>query len=94
MREHGGHGRRLRITVVEKNRGPYWDMVNAGWRDAAERLGLDLIIEAPVYEAVGDQVGAIRRHLAAGVDGVAFVASDETASTTSWPKRPRPAYLW
>ncbi|MFI5610206.1 substrate-binding domain-containing protein [Amycolatopsis sp. NPDC051903] len=80
MREHGdGHGRRLRIAVVEKNRGPYWDMVNAGWRDAAERLGLDLIIEAPVYEAVADQVGAIRRHLAAGVDGVAFVASDETA---------------
>ncbi|MET7990827.1 substrate-binding domain-containing protein [Amycolatopsis sp. NPDC005232] len=78
----GGWNRRLTIAVIEKNRGPYWDMVNAGWRDAAERWGLDVVFEAPAYESVDDQVDAMRRHLAKGVDGLAFVATRESAFDT------------
>ncbi|WP_326836856.1 substrate-binding domain-containing protein [Amycolatopsis rhabdoformis] len=75
----GAWDRRLTIAVIEKNRGPYWDMVNAGWRDAAERWGLDLVFEAPEYESVDDQVQAMRRHLVDGADGLAFVATRESA---------------
>ncbi|MEW2508253.1 substrate-binding domain-containing protein [Amycolatopsis sp. NPDC047767] len=74
-----GWARRLKIAVIEKNRGPYWDMVNAGWRDAAERWGFDVVFEAPEYESVDDQVEAMRRHVAGGADGLAFVATRESA---------------
>jgi ribose transport system substrate-binding protein len=67
--------RRIRVGVTEKNLNPYWDMVNAGWQDAAEALGLDLVIEAPPSEDPAEQEALMRRQLDAGVDALAFVAT-------------------
>ncbi|MEU4477755.1 substrate-binding domain-containing protein [Micromonospora sp. NPDC023966] len=65
----------LRVGITEKNRNPYWDMVNAGWRDAADRLALDLAIDAPTHEDVDAQVAMMRAQLNSGVDALAFVAT-------------------
>ncbi|MBF8192598.1 hypothetical protein ITP53_44345 [Nonomuraea sp. K274] len=44
--------RQVRIGVTEKNRNPYWDMVNAGWLDAAAKLDLSVEIAAPESEDI------------------------------------------
>lgn len=67
--------RPVRVGVTEKNRHPYWDMVNAGWGDAAEAFGLELRIDAPPSEDVEAQVRLARDQLDAGVDVLAFVAT-------------------
>ncbi|MBB5791241.1 substrate-binding domain-containing protein [Jiangella mangrovi] len=67
--------RKVRVGVTEKNQHAYWDMVNAGWHDAAGALGLDLRIEAPPSEDVAAQVELMRRQLDDGVDALAFVAT-------------------
>lgn len=67
--------RPIRVGVTEKNRNPYWDMVNAGWADAAERLGMTLRIDAPHSEDVEAQVALMRAQLDDGVDALAFVAT-------------------
>jgi ribose transport system substrate-binding protein len=71
--------RRIRVGVTEKNRNPYWDMVNAGWHDAAEALGLDLLIESPEGEDIDEQLAIMRRQLDDGVDALAFVATRSDA---------------
>lgn len=65
----------IKVGVTEKNQNPYWDMVNAGWRDAAGRLDLELEIAAPPAEAVDAQVATMRRQLDAGAQALAFVAT-------------------
>ncbi len=65
----------VRVGITEKNRNPYWDMVNAGWSDAAEAFGLQLQIDAPPSEDVGAQLDLMRRQLDDGVDVLAFVAT-------------------
>jgi ribose transport system substrate-binding protein len=67
--------RKIRVGVVEKNRSPYWDMVNAGWFDAAAALGLDLDIRAPEHEDVEIQLALIEQLLADGVDALAYVGT-------------------
>ncbi len=71
----------LRIALIEKNRGAYWDMVNAGALDAARRLGVAVSTDAPEYESIEDQLTLIHRHLDEGVDGLAFVATNQSAFT-------------
>jgi len=66
----------LTIGVAEKNRNPYWDMVNAGWSDAAERLDLSVNITAPESENAEEQAELMRAHLDAGVDALAFVGTN------------------
>lgn len=65
----------VRIGITEKNRNLYWDMVNAGWYDAARRLDLDLRIDAPGNEDIDAQVAMMRAQLDSGVDALAFVAT-------------------
>jgi ribose transport system substrate-binding protein len=65
----------IRVGVTEKNRNPYWDMVNAGWTDAADRLGISLHIDAPPGEDVQAQAAMMRAQLHDGVDALAFVAT-------------------
>lgn len=65
----------VRVGVTEKNRDPYWDMVNAGWHDAASRLDLSLRIDAPEKEDVQAQIAMMRAQLESGVDALAFVAT-------------------
>jgi ribose transport system substrate-binding protein len=65
----------IKVGVTEKNQNPYWDMVNAGWRDAADRLDLALEIAAPPVEDVDAQVEMMRRQLNAGAEALAFVAT-------------------
>jgi ribose transport system substrate-binding protein len=66
---------KLRIGVVEKNRNPYWDMVNAGWADAAARLDLQLDIRAPEAENVEAQRALLEDLVNDGVDAIAFVGT-------------------
>lgn len=66
---------RIRIGITEKNQNPYWDMVNAGWQDAAASLGMDLLIEAPESEDIDEQLAIMNRQLDDGVDALAFVAT-------------------
>ncbi|PJJ55213.1 substrate-binding domain-containing protein [Compostimonas suwonensis] len=70
--------RTVRIGITEKNQHAYWDMVNAGWRDAAEALGLELRIDAPPSEDVAAQIGLMRQQLDDGVDLLAFVGTQAT----------------
>lgn len=72
-------GRPVRIGVTEKNRGTYWDMVNAGFHDAASHLGLEVDIRAPEFEDIDAQLGMIRAQLEAGVDALAIVAPNPDA---------------
>lgn len=65
----------FRVGVVEKNRASYWDMVNSGWHDAAERLGLELDIRAPEHENLDEQLAHMSDLLAHGVDAIAFVGT-------------------
>lgn len=67
--------RPVRIGITEKNLNPYWDMVNAGWYEAARRLDLELRIDAPDSEDIGAQVAMMRAQLESGVDALAFVAT-------------------
>ncbi len=69
----------IRVGVTEKNQNPYWDMVNAGWRDAAEQLGLSVRIDAPPHEDVAAQVDHMRAQLRSGVDALAFVGTRKDA---------------
>ncbi|WP_022885298.1 substrate-binding domain-containing protein [Glaciibacter superstes] len=69
----------IRVGVVEKNRSPYWDMVNAGWLDAASALGLDLVIRAPEHEDIDVQRTMLEQLLDDGVDALAFVGTVEAA---------------
>jgi ABC-type sugar transport system substrate-binding protein len=64
------------IGITEKNRNPYWDMVNAGWADAAQELGVRLRIEAPENEDAVAQAALMRRQLAEGASALAFVGTD------------------
>lgn len=70
---------RFRIGITEKNQGEYWGLVNAGWHDAADRLGLDLQFAAPKSEDVDAQRALMRVQLADGVDALAFVATRANA---------------
>lgn len=67
--------RPVRVGITEKNANPYWDMVNAGWADGAQALGLELRIDAPEREDVDAQLRLMRRQLEDGVDLLAFVAT-------------------
>jgi ribose transport system substrate-binding protein len=69
----------IRVGITEKNRNPYWDMVNAGWSDAAERLGMTLRIDAPPKEDVAAQIALMREQLDSGVDALAFVGTRRDA---------------
>lgn len=71
--------RPIRVGITEKNQHPYWDMVNAGWHDAAAELGLDLRIDAPPAEDPAEQLRLMRAQLDDGVDILAFVATDTHA---------------
>lgn len=71
--------RTIRVGVVEKNHNPYWAMVNAGWNDAAERLGLEVEIEAPEHEDIERQRALLERMLDDGVDALAFVGTVDGA---------------
>jgi ribose transport system substrate-binding protein len=71
--------RRLRIGVVEKNQNPYWEMVNAGWADAAAALSLDLDIRAPQSEDLEEQRRLMLELIDAGIDGLAFVGTRRDA---------------
>ncbi|GAA5187235.1 sugar-binding protein [Rugosimonospora acidiphila] len=70
-----------RIALIEKNRGAYWDMVNAGALDAGRRLGVTVLADAPEYESLDEQLALVHRYLDEGVDGLAFVATSQTAFT-------------
>jgi ribose transport system substrate-binding protein len=67
--------RRVRIGVSEKNRDPYWALVNRGLHDAASRCGAEVVILAPADEDVDAQVAQIHELLAKGVDALAVVAT-------------------
>jgi ribose transport system substrate-binding protein len=69
----------IRVGVVEKNQGAYWDMVNTGWEDAADALGLTVEIAAPVHENLETQLQLMRDLVDSGVDALVFVATDPTA---------------
>lgn len=69
----------IRVGVVEKNCNPYWDMVNDGWLDAAERLGLELDFRAPEHEDIDQQRDLLDGLLAAGVEALAFVGTADGA---------------
>ncbi|HEY4224765.1 MAG TPA: substrate-binding domain-containing protein [Pseudolysinimonas sp.] len=71
----------LTVGVIEKNRNPYWDMVNAGWTDAAGLLDLGLRIDAPPSEDVDAQLQLMREQLDSGIDALAFVGTDPAAMT-------------
>lgn len=71
--------RPIRVGIVEKNRSPYWDMVNAGWTDAASELGLDLVFRAPDHEDVEVQRTMLEKLLDEGVDALAFVGTVDGA---------------
>lgn len=66
----------IRIGVSEKNHDPYWDVLNRGFEDAAERLGVLIDIRAPRTEDGTAQLRQIGELLADGVDALAVVASD------------------
>ncbi|WP_344077739.1 substrate-binding domain-containing protein [Luedemannella helvata] len=60
---------------MEKNQHTFWDGENAGWREAAARLGMEVAVAAPVQENIDEQLAMMRRHLADGVDVLGFVGT-------------------
>jgi ABC-type sugar transport system substrate-binding protein len=59
---------------------PFWASVEAGAKDAAAELGVDLIILSPPQESdVMAQVAQIEDQIAKGVDGIAIAPTDPNA---------------
>jgi ribose transport system substrate-binding protein len=71
----------VRIGIVEKNQHSFWDSENAGWRDAAARLGLSVDVKAPVEENLDEQRAMMLAHLDNGVDVLGFVGMYPDAFT-------------
>ena len=78
---------------------PFWASVEAGAKDAAAELGVDLIILSPPQESdVMAQVAQIEDQIAKGVDGIAIAPTDpnavapilDDAKAASLPACPQP----
>lgn len=67
-----------RIALIAKGAGPYWDMLNQGFLDAARRFGVEPVLRAPTRENLAIQAAMFREQLEDGVDAIAFVATDPT----------------
>lgn len=69
----------MRIGICEKNRDPYFDIVNRGFLTAGRRLGFESVIVAPGSEDICEQERLVRGLIDQRVDALAVVASDPTA---------------
>lgn len=69
----------LKIGVVEKNQGEYWDKINQGFADAGKVLNMQFDITAPEYEDINMQVALLEDQISNRPDGIVLVASDRYA---------------
>lgn len=69
----------LHLGIVEKNKGEYWDNINAGFKDAGNHFGISIEFVAPEYENIDEQISLLEDQIGKKPDGLAFVASDKTA---------------
>ena len=77
----GSHAKTIMLSTKGPGAGnPFWASVEAGAKDAAEELGVNLIILSPPQESdVMAQVAQIEDQIAKGVDGIAIAPTDPNA---------------
>ncbi len=71
----------LTFVVIGKSVHPYWSIVEAGVKKAAEELGVNGIFWVPQKEDVQAQLRTMDTYIAQGVAGIAIAPSDPDAAT-------------
>ena len=75
-----GGGERLKIVYIPKNTGnPYFDEVHKGFKEAAEKFGMDYTTVAPAKADATSQLPLIKDQIQRGVDIIAISANSPDA---------------
>lgn len=72
LRGHpGGNNSEYHIVLIEQERyHPYWEMVERGAREAAEKYGIDIEFTGPVRNNMEEQISLLEKAIAAQVDAI------------------------
>lgn len=78
----GNSGHRYHIVLIEQERyHPYWEMVEKGAEEAAERYGIDIEFTGPVRNNMDEQIHLLEKAIAAHVDAIIVQGLNEERFT-------------
>ncbi|WP_379133214.1 sugar-binding protein [Paenibacillus sp. sgz500958] len=83
LRGHSGNtGHRYHIVLIEQERyHPYWEMVEKGAKEAAEKYGIDMEFAGPVRNNIDEQINLLEKAIAARVDAIIVQGLNEERFT-------------
>jgi len=73
------NAKKISVGVLGKSVHPYWDVVEKGMKDAAEKLDVDATFYVPQSEDIAKQIETLEIWIAMGFDGISFAPSDPDA---------------